>query len=505
MDRKVPMKAYSNRESSGGSPPLVRKQPTNISWLGTKVVATLGPGSSHPDVLELLLLSGVHVVRINFSHGTLEEHKQVVERVRAISDRYQLAVAIMGDLCGPKIRLGPVENDEAEIESGSTLRIVTEDIIGNATRVSTNQPDVLGDIKVGHRVLVDDGMIRFVVTESNDEGLVCKCEVGGIVRSRKGVNLPDSDLKIDALTDKDRRDLKWAITNDLDYLAISFVRTADDVRQLRDLIRSECVDIHVVSKIETPQAVRDIDNIIEASDAILVARGDLGVEMDIVQVPRVQKEICARCRRYGTPVIIATQMLQTMVTEAIPTRAEVSDVANAIVDGADAVMLSAETAVGKHPVAAVQIMNRIAAEADRYGDHLSRAVPANEFCRGVTAAVAHSIQTVAEHVESVAVAIWTEKGVLARLLSRHRVDQPILALTPSDAIRRRLALYYGVTSATVTKPSETHQCLQKADEVLSREGWAKDGDPIVMGFGPASMEWGDTGSITIHRLGARRP
>ncbi len=227
--------------------------------------------------------------------------------------------------------------------------------------------------------------------------------------------------------------------------------------------------------------------------------------MDIVHVPRVQKEICARCRRYGTPVIIATQMLQTMVTEAIPTRAEVSDVANAIVDGADAVMLSAETAVGEHPVAAVEIMNRIAAEADRYSDHLSRAVPANEFCRGVTAAVAHSIQSVAEHVDAVAVAIWTEKGVLARLLSRHRINQPILALTPSDAIRRRLALYYGVTSATVHKPQETRECLQKADDVLAREGWAKIGDPIVMGFGPASMEWGDTGSITIHRLGARRP
>ncbi|MCA9253009.1 MAG: pyruvate kinase [Phycisphaerales bacterium] len=477
----------------------------HASWLGTKVVATIGPGSSSPEVLEPLLLSGVHVVRINFSHGTLDDHKIVVERVRAIAARNQLTVAIMGDLCGPKIRLGPVENDGVTIETGSRLRIITEDVEGNATRVSTNQPDVLKDIKVGHRVLIDDGMIRFVVVESNDDGLVCECQVGGIIRSRKGVNLPDSDLQIDALTEKDITDLKWAITHDLDYLAISFVRDADDVQQLRRLIQAEAVDVHIVSKIETPQAVRDIDNIIEVSDAILVARGDLGVEMDIVHVPRVQKEICARCRRYGTPVIIATQMLQTMVTEAIPTRAEVSDVANAIVDGADAVMLSAETAVGEHPVAAVEIMNRIAAEADRYSDHLSRAVPANEFCRGVTAAVAHSIQSVAEHVDAVAVAIWTEKGVLARLLSRHRINQPILALTPSDAIRRRLALYYGVTSATVHKPQETRECLQKADDVLAREGWAKIGDPIVMGFGPASMEWGDTGSITIHRLGARRP
>ncbi|GJM26152.1 MAG: pyruvate kinase [Phycisphaerae bacterium] len=474
------------------------------SWLGTKVVATIGPGSSKPEVLEPLLLSGVHVVRINFSHGSLDDHKEVVDRVREIADRHQLTVAIMGDLCGPKIRLGPVKDNGVAIETGSTLRIVTEELVGDATRVCTNQPDVLKDIKVGHRVLVDDGMIRFVVTESNEDGLVCKCEIGGIIRSRKGVNLPDSDLRIDALTEKDRTDLKWAITNDLDYLAISFVRTAADVKLLRRLIEAECVEVHIVSKIETPQAVRDIDNIIEASDAILVARGDLGVEMDIVHVPRVQKEICARCRRYGTPVIIATQMLQTMVTEAIPTRAEVSDVANAIVDGADAVMMSAETAVGKYPIAAVEIMNRIAAEADRYSDHLSRAVAANEFCRGVTAAVGHSIQSVAENVDAVAVAIWTEKGVLARLLSRHRIDQPIVALTPSDAIRRRLALYYGVTSATVGKPDDTRKCLQKADEVLAQQGWAKEGDPIVMGFGPASMEWGDTGSITIHRLGARR-
>jgi pyruvate kinase len=500
MDGDSSVQDVSTQFSSSGGNSKAR-----ASWLGTKVVATIGPGSSKPEVLERLLLSGVHVVRINFSHGSLDDHKKVVESVREIAVRHQLTVAIMGDLCGPKIRLGLVDDNGVTIETGSTLRIVTDDVVGDAWRVSTNQPDVLKDIKVGHRVLIDDGMIQFVVTESNDDGLVCECQVGGVISSRKGVNLPDSDLQIDALTEKDRADLKWAITHDLDYLAISFVRTATDVRQLRKLIEAECVDVHIVSKIETPQAVRDIDNIIEASDAILVARGDLGVEMDIVHVPRVQKEICARCRRYGTPVIIATQMLQSMVSEALPTRAEVSDVANAIVDGADAVMMSAETAVGKYPVAAVQIMNRIAAEADRYGDHLSRAVAANEFCRGVTAAVAHSIQSVAEHVDAVAVAIWTEKGVLARLLSRHRINQPIVALTPSDAIRRRLALYYGVTSATVNKPDDARKCLQKADEVLVHQGWAKEGDPIVMGSGPASMEWGDTGSITIHRLGARRP
>ncbi|NOX58667.1 MAG: pyruvate kinase [Planctomycetes bacterium] len=474
------------------------------SWSGTKVVATLGPGSLDPSVLEPLLLSGVHVVRLNFSHGTLADHLKAVQNLRAISKKHQLSIAIMGDLCGPKIRLGTVQGDGVRIERGASLRLVGEDVVGDSEVVSINQPDILTDIKVGHRVLIDDGMVRFVVTEASVQGLTCECKVGGIIKSRKGVNLPDSNLQIDALTEKDIKDLEWATTQELDYLAMSFVRTADDIRQLRERLGAQCVDIHIVAKIETPQAVEDIDNIIEASDAILVARGDLGVEMELVHVPRVQKEICARCRRSGTPVIIATQMLQSMVTESIPTRAEVSDVANAIVDGADAVMLSAETAVGAHPIEAVRMMNRIAAEADHYDEHLSRPIAANELCHGVTAAVADSIRSIARKVDAVAVAIWTEKGVLARLLSRHRIDRPLIALVPGEDVRRRLALYYGVTSATVSKPDEIRNCLERVDEVLVREGWAQQGDPIVMGFGPASMEWGDTGSITIHKLGTRR-
>ena len=357
---------------------------------------------------------------------------------------------------------------------------------------------MIDDVQVGHRLLIDDGALRFVVESKTADHLVCLCEVGGTLRSNKGVNLPDSDLRVDALTPKDIEDAAWAVASGLDYLALSFVRSADDVVALRKILSELGSDIHIVSKIETPQAIRDIDAIIDASDAILVARGDLGVEMDAAAVPRLQKDMTDRCRRAGKPVIIATQMLQSMVESPVPTRAEVSDVAHAIMDCADAVMLSAETAVGKYPAEAVRMMNRIAAETESFDRPQWDDFPINADVRTVTSTVAGSLAGIAQQVSARAVAVWTERGALARLLSKHRPSKPVIAFVPGEAVARRTALYYGVSAVYASKPADPAARITSVDEVLLGGGWAKPGDLVLIGIGARSLDCGSTGTISIH-------
>jgi len=325
--------------------------------------------------------------------------------------------------------------------------------VGDANRVGLNYPDVIADIEVGHTLLIDDGALRFRVTHRNRDDLTCRCEVGGTLRNHKGVNLPDSDLRLPSLTPKDVEDVRWAVESGVDYLALSFVRCADDVRALRQLVRENHGRCHLISKIETPQAVRNLDAIIDASDAVLVARGDLGVEMDVAHVPRVQKTVIRACRRAGKPVIVATQMLQSMIEAPAPTRAEVSDVANAIVDGTDAVMLSGETAVGKYPIEAVAMMARIAADTEAYDRTSASPTPSRTPSRRHCGSRGHH-ERHRRPSGAQGRGVWTEEGVLARLVSRYRLDTPVVALTPAEHVRRRLALYFGVTACRVDRPAD---------------------------------------------------
>jgi len=471
---------------------------------GTKIVATIGPASASPATLVRLITAGVNVFRINFSHGTHAEHEALLRAVQSAANQLDATVAIMGDLCGPKIRLGQIDGDIAHIAPGAVLRLSPDASAGNANRVGVNQPEILVDLRAGHRVLIDDGLLRFRVTERQGRDVLCVCEVGGSLHSRKGVNLPDTELRLDCLTDKDRADAQWAMERGLDYLALSFVRRSDDVRALRKIVRAQGASCHIISKIEMPQAVRNLEAVIDASDALLVARGDLGVEMDVATVPRIQKTVIAACRRAGKPVIVATQMLQSMIEHPTPTRAEVSDVANAIVDGADAVMLSGETAIGKYPIEAVEMMRRIAADTEQY-DHEDRNFRGvNERHPGVTAAVADSINGIVQRLSPRAVVVWTEEGVLARLISRYRPDTPIVACTATAHVRRRLALYYGIHPCLAEKPADPTERMSAVDGVLIPNGWAQPGSLVVVGIGPHSLEEGDTGAIAIRIVGAGR-
>src|SRR5688572_2836560 len=337
----------------------------------TKIVATMGPAVAKVDILLELFRSGVDVCRLNFSHGSLDDHLLMLRAIREAALRHDQPVAILGDLCGPKIRLGKVKDvgggaGGMPIEPGDQLILQRAPVEGENGVASTTFPQLINDVQVGHRVLIEDGMLRFICIDKNADQLVLHCTDGGVLKSAKGINVPDSNITTPAITDKDWRDVDWAIENDLDYVALSFVRSADDLALLRQHLINKVSDIHLIAKIEKPEAVKNINLIIEASDGLMVARGDLGVEMDVAQVPIIQKDIVRRCQAAGKPVIVATQMLQSMIEESTPTRAEVSDVANAIFDGTDAVMLSGETSVGKFPVIAVHTMAHIATQTEQY-------------------------------------------------------------------------------------------------------------------------------------------
>src|SRR5687767_9933600 len=335
----------------------------------TKIVATLGPASSDVETLYRLFDAGADVCRLNFSHGTLDTHLQHLRNIREAAARFSHPIAVLGDLGGPKIRLGQVSDEDAggmPCHPGDELVVQRAPIVGAKGRVSSTYAHPVDDVQVGHRVFVEDGLLKFICTEKNYSELRCSCTVGGVLKTSKGINLPDTFVNVAAITDRDWECADWAIENDLDYLALSFVRKAEDIQLLRQHLSNRGSDIQIIAKIEKAEALQHIDAIIEASDGLMVARGDLGVEMDLAEVPIIQKDLVRRCQTAGKPVIVATQMLQSMIDQPSPTRAEVSDVANAIYDGTDAVMLSGETSVGKFAPQAVLVMSHIADVTETY-------------------------------------------------------------------------------------------------------------------------------------------
>jgi pyruvate kinase len=468
----------------------------------TKIVATLGPASARPEVLARLLDAGVAVVRINFSHGTRAQHTEYIQMVRAAAgDR---PVAIMGDMCGPKIRLGSLEHGACLVRPGDSLTIQRTPLLGRDFVVSTNYAGIVDDLEPGQRVLIDDGAIRMICTDKTADAARCQVTVGGVLQDHKGVNLPNTEVRLPSVTEKDWSDIDFAIAQQLDYIALSFVRSADDVTLVRRHLARKASAAHVVSKIEKPQAVRDLEAIVEASDAVLVARGDLGVELELTSVPIVQKQIVASAHAAGKPVIVATQMLQSMVDAAAPTRAEVSDVANAILDGADACMLSGETAVGKYPVGAVHMLRQIAEHTEVYQqEQPARREPPRRLqeLHHRTAAIAHGARVLVSDLDARLMVVWSEAGGSARYLSKNRLPVPIFAFSSSPAAVRRMALYYGVTPHCEQIPPHFDDLPGLVDRVVHAREMAAPGDRVVIMAGAPLGIVGVTNSLSVHTVG----
>jgi len=488
----------------------------------TKIVATIGPASESPETIVRLIDAGVRVFRINFSHGDFEAHTRALDNIRAASDEAGIPVAVMGDLPGPKIRVG--ETVEGGVELAPSMRVVfqREPVVagpGNEVVFSTSYPQMIDEVTPGQPILLDDGKVRLVCHERNDDRLVCEVVVGGVITRHKGVNLPETHLTVPALTEKDERFVDFAVEHGFDLLALSFVRESGHVRELKDRLRrlgARPEDpglqwgqvpnyVPIISKIEKPQALEDLEAIVDESDGVMVARGDLGVEMDLAEVPVIQKQIIDLCHRRGKPVIVATQMLESMIESATPTRAEVSDIATAVFEGADAVMLSGETAVGQRPVEATAVMSRVAARAGAYLQtlpldmkHMRLSVKEGDYG---PAALARGVRFIATDVDAKLVIMWVHFDGGARHLARTRMWRPIIAFSSDARALRRMSLLYGVTPTYMEEPASSDEFMGKADQVLLERGWARTGDTVVYLLGATMAQTSVTDKVCIRRVG----
>jgi len=467
----------------------------------TKIVATVGPACGGVKVLRRLAEAGVDVFRINFSHGSGEHREEFLRNVRHVERELGEPLAVMADLCGPKVRVGPIVGGSMLLVAGQELAIVREAVEGDPRRISTTLAELVDEADAGQALLLDDGKIRLEVVEScAPRELRCRVIRGGVLSGGKGVNLPHTALKLSALTEKDRRDVDWIASREFDFVALSFVRSGGDVRQLRGLLDDRGCGAHIVAKIEKPQALDRIEEIVAAADAIMVARGDLGVEMDLPAVPAAQKRIARLCQRMGTPCIIATQMLETMTHAPTPTRAEVSDVANAVLDHADAVMLSGETAVGEYPVEAAAMMNRIVQEIQGHYDETTAPQPVvRPDCR-TTAALARAVRELCAMEDIAAVGVYTATGTTARMLAKQRLPQVILAMSVDEAVVRRTCLYYGVISCLAPAPQHTGDVLALLEEFAKSVGVARAGQKLAVLSGRPIGRPGATNTLVVHEV-----
>ena len=468
----------------------------------TKIVATVGPASRDRKTLADLAKAGCDVFRVNFSHGTVQDHALALRSIREVEQETGSPLAVLADLCGPKIRVGPIDGGSVRLTEGDTIAIQRQPIEGTAGRISTTLAELVDQARAGQDLLLDDGKIRLrVVQVLPGDGIVCEIVVGGVLSSGKGINLPHTQLGIPALTEKDRADAAWIAGQAFDYVALSFVRSPTDVLDLRKVLAQAGSGAHVIAKIEKPQALESIEAIIDAADGIMVARGDLGVEMDLPAVPIAQKRITRLCQRAGKPCIVATQMLESMIHSPTPTRAEVSDVANAVLDQADAVMLSGETAVGEYPAAAVEMMNRIARAVEAAHDPADAAVCMPVAGAEVPAAIASAVRELMSRLDIAAVAVFTISGATARLLSKSRLNRPILAMSPEMASVRRMCLYYGVVAAHQTEPPvHTRDILAIASRLAVEQRLAKSGQRLLVISGRPIGEPGNTNTLVVHTI-----
>ncbi len=467
----------------------------------TKLVATLGPASSSRAVISRLFEAGADVFRINMSHTAPDKMRELVETIRAVEADYSRSIGILVDLQGPKLRLGSFANDWAVIERGQDFILDADPAPGNSTRVNLPHPEIFAAIKAGDALLIDDGKLRLAVTEAQPQRIVARVQVGGKVSNRKGVSLPQTVVPVAALTAKDLADLEAALDAGIDWVALSFIQRPEDVAEAKKITRGRAA---VMAKIEKPQAVARLNDILDLADGLMVARGDLGVEMPLEKVPGVQKEMTRACRQAGKPVIVATQMLESMIASPVPTRAEVSDVATAIFDGADAVMLSAESASGQYPVDAVATMNRIAEEVENDpiylpALHVLRTEPEATGADAIAAAA----RQVAETLDLSAIVCWTSSGATGMRVSRERPKPLIVAISPIMATGRKLSLVWGVHCVVAEDARDQDDMVERACQIAFAEGFAKAGQRVIIVAGVPLGTPGTTNMIRVAFVGGR--
>lgn len=465
-----------------------------------KIVCTLGPATATPEIINSLVDTGMNVARLNLSHGDQDVHSRSYDLVRAASVASGKGVGILADLQGPKIRLARFQSGPVALNLGDLFTITTRDVPGDASICGTTYSGLPGDCKVGDRILIDDGKVGLEVLEVTSDSVVTKVTEAGIVSDNKGINLPGVAVSVPALSEKDISDLRWALKQGVDMIALSFVRSAADIVDVHQIMDQEGRRIPVIAKIEKPQAVENLQEIIDAFDGIMVARGDLGVELPLEQVPMVQKRAIELARAATKPVIVATQMLESMINSNRPTRAEASDVANAVLDGADALMLSGETSIGIDPIHVVETMSRIISHIE--AEALEKLPRLADDAQGQTAkSMCLAAVDVATHVEAVSLVAFTETGSSARLVARHRSRTRLMAFTPNEHVRNQLSLVWGTETFLVDRVTHTDQMVAQLDRILLELGIFKMHDPIVVIAGVPPGVPGSTNGMRVHQLG----
>ena len=464
-----------------------------------KIVATLGPASSSAEMIGKLFAAGADVFRINMSHTSHERMRELVAMIRSVEEDTGRPIGILVDLQGPKLRLGSITGGAVTVKNGDTFVLDQDPTIGDATRAYLPHPEIFAGVETGHTLLIDDGKVRLVVTEAQPQRITTRVVVGGKLSDRKGVSLPDSTIPFSALTAKDTSDLEAALETGIDWIALSFIQRPEDIAEAKKLTRGRAL---IMAKIEKPQAVHRLDEIIELADALMVARGDLGVEMPLEKVPGVQKMMTRAGRATGKPVVVATQMLESMITSPVPTRAEVSDIATAIYEGADAVMLSAESAAGQFPVEAVSTMNRIAEEVEN--DPLFRGIiDAQRAVPEATGAdaIADAARHIADSLDLAAVMCWTSSGSTGLRIARERPRPPVMALTPNVSTGRRLAVVWGVHCVVTEDAHDQDDMVDRACRIAFKEGFAKAGQRVIVVAGVPLGTPGATNMLRIAYVG----
>ncbi|MBB6671044.1 pyruvate kinase [Cohnella nanjingensis] len=469
----------------------------------TKIVCTIGPSSESLENTKKLIVAGMNVARLNFSHGDYVEHGNRIKNIRAACEELGKTVAILLDTKGPEIRLGKLKEEPIELVQGEYITLTTEEILGDKDRIPVTYKDLPGDVQIGSTILIDDGLIGMNVVAINGTEIKCQIVNSGPIKSKKGVNVPGVAISMPGITEKDANDIRFGIEQGVDFIAASFVRRASDVLEIRELLeRHEARHIQIISKIENQQGVDNLDEILEVSDGLMVARGDLGVEIPAEEVPLVQKRMIEKCNRAGKPVITATQMLDSMQRNPRPTRAEASDVANAIFDGTDAIMLSGETAAGKYPTESVQTMSRIAERAEsalRYREIFTKQAQAQQTT--VTEAISQAVANSALDLEARAIVTSTESGYTARMVSKYRPKSPIIAVTPQEQVLRRLQLVWGVIPVQGKSAETTDEMVDIAVKGAMSSGLVRLGDTVIITAGVPVGRSGTTNLIKIHNIG----
>ncbi|MBI2482372.1 MAG: pyruvate kinase [Candidatus Vogelbacteria bacterium] len=464
----------------------------------TKIVATVGPVTANEKTMTELVKAGMNVVRINFSHGDFAEHEPKVHLARKISQKLNKPIAILQDLGGPKIRIGDFGVESVILKPGAIFTLTTEKVVGDDQHVSINYPLLPKEVKIGGQILLHDGKKKLEIIDIKGKAVICKVIVGGEIKSRRGVNLPGAYLSISSITDKDRKDLEFGLKHKVDYIALSFVRRPSDIIELRSILQKNKSTAGIIAKIETPEALENIDEIINLADGIMVARGDLAIEIPAEEVPLVQKELIKKCNRAGKPVITATQMLESMIKSPVPTRAEVSDVANAILDGTDAIMLSEETTLGDYPVESVKMMNAIACRVER--ELLHRANQFKEFNHSVAGVVSRAVVQAASEVGAKVIVALTNTGHTARMISRYRPKESVIALTPNQVAVGRMMLSYGCYPMNIKKFKTLNEVLSLIRSLVLTNKLANKGDKVVV---VAGMPFGhsiDTNMLLVEEI-----